>query len=104
MQADFLLFMRQYFPEAGGATTWHPRLSVFLGREGHLELFAKATSGSGLKALKQLLRIDSLTQLEIYLRKMLENQDFARSFQHDHFLSMRLNELLNLDGLTRANP
>jgi hypothetical protein len=103
VQADFLLFIRAYFPDAGGAWIWYPRLASFLGPDGHLELFAKATSVPGLGALKQLLRIDSLRQLESYLRKMLEDQKFVQTIQYDHWLRMRLKELLNLDALTRAN-
>src|SRR5262249_28121593 len=81
-QADFLLWLRQFFPEPGACTHWYPRCVAYARGIGNLEVFAKATSKNGLAAVRQLLKVNSLTELATGIQQMKRQPDVIQMFQH----------------------
>ncbi len=101
-QIDVLLFMRKFFPNPEGAAKWYPRCIAYGGRLGTLPLFAKAESERGIKPLKYLLRITSLTDLVQRINAMFSNQQFQQAVQTERYFHAGIDRLLNIEGLRRA--
>ncbi len=92
VQADFLLFISGFFP-GGSANSWYPHCAVYV--KGSVELFAKATSPMGAKAIKQLLRVSSLGALVEKYREAELNGQLVRRL--DRFHSLSIADALNIE-------
>lgn len=100
-QADVLLFLRQFFPEPGACSYWYPRCANFVWGE-TLELFAKAPSQSGLKALKTLLKVKDIRHLHTCFEEAFNAETFRRFYQNWTMMRIDWQRLFNLEGIARA--
>lgn len=98
MQADFLLYIRRFFPAPGTFDHWNPRCLPYAARDGSMELFAKATSDRGFEPLKTLLRIPNRNALMDGLEKLLAETPRDMEFRVGHSIQF----VLNLSDLNRV--
>jgi hypothetical protein len=95
IQADLVMYLRRYFPNPGSCGDWYPKLVGYAGLTGTLELFAKATTETGLRAIKDLLKVASLQELASCMRALATNQEFQRFSQSREMWRTSWDELLN---------
>lgn len=96
-QADFVLYLSGFFPNGGGSGSWYPRCASCI--EGTLELFAKAPTPYGQKAILQLLRVASL---QAFLERIAQaEKDFVQAFTGYSF-RFSVGRAINLEGIKRA--
>jgi hypothetical protein len=103
VQADFLLFIRPFFPEPGAARDWWPSLLRYADRQAGFSLFAKAVSKRGFSALRVLLKVSSPAELLEHIHEMFRDQSLSRYFQeyqwHDR---VDFSQLLCLNAIASA--
>ena len=97
MQADCLLYIRQFFPDRKHFTDWYPRCLPYAGFGGSMELFVKATSDRGFEPLKTLLRVKNRTELMNGFKELMAD----RSRMTMGRISYSLSDILNLEELNR---
>lgn len=102
-QIDHVLFIRKFFPfPNGGGYDWYPRLRFQSHFASTLELFARATTDAGMKALRQLLRVKDIKQLWDLLFSLRTNKDFVRLAQSERWMRSDWDTLLNMEAIRRA--
>ena len=97
MQADFLLYVRMFFPKRGQFSHWLPRCLPYAERDGAMELFAKATGDRGFEPLKTLLRISDRDALMDGLEALMSERPLSTLSRGRMSLPM----ILNLQDLNR---
>jgi len=99
MQADFLLYLRRYFPAPGYFSHWYPRCLPYAQRDGAMELFAKATTDRGFEPLKTMFRIPNRNALMDGLEALMGDRQLDMGFRAGFSIPIILN-LRDLNQLT----
>jgi hypothetical protein len=101
-QADVLLFLRPFFPAPGAIDQWYPYLSPFAYHAGASELFSRATSETGIKALRILLKVKDIKHLWSVLQSLRTNSRFHQLCQSRPMHRVDWDTVLNMNGIRHA--
>jgi hypothetical protein len=97
-----VVFLRPFFPQPGASGNWYPRTIGYGWQVRTLELFAKATSPIGFRALRDLFRVNDLGDLASKLRSLWSNQRLMEFSQSREFIRVSMGDLLNANAIQAA--
>jgi hypothetical protein len=99
-QADTILMCRPLFLDPRASLQWDPRLSVYSESVGPLDVFIRATSPSGLHAIRDLFGCRTVTDLAQRMNDMFQTTDFREILRTRSLrFSSGIPDMMNWEGL-----